>query len=114
MEREEADDDKNNNLVLADISNAPGNARPSHNIVIERYVSLLTERRGRRVPQALSLSQMSDLSVPSVVLTPDSPTHQHSLPARTVKTLYIYTPDQTKLETTVIERDDVFFPPESD
>ena len=96
MEREEADDDKNNNLVLADISNAPGNARPSHNIVIERYLSLLTERRGRRVPQALSLSQMSDSSVPSVVLTPDSPPH-HSLPARTVKTLY--TPDQTKLET---------------
>ena len=125
MEGEEADDDENNNLVLRDISNAPGNARrvtlvmwrlpprhrPSHNIVTERYLSLLTERRGRRVPQALSLSQMSDLSVPSVVLTPDSPPHQHSPPARTVKTLY--TPDQTKLETTIIERDDVFFPPES-
>ena len=54
---------------------------------------------------------MSDLCVQGVVLTPDSPPHQHSPPARTVKTLY--TPDQTKLETTVIQRDDVFFPLES-
>ena len=46
-----------------------------------------------------------------MVLTPDSPPQLHSPPARKVKTLY--TPDNTKLETTVIEREDVFFPPES-
>ena len=49
--------------------------------------------------------------MPTVVLTPDSPPQQHSPASRKVKTLY--TPDQTKVETTVIERDHVFFPPES-
>ena len=50
-------------------------------------------------------------TIPTVVLTPDSPPQQHSPASRKVKTLY--TPDQSKVETTVIERDDVFFPPES-
>ena len=74
-------------------------------------------RSRRTVPQALSLTETSVSSgdtpagVPTVVLTPDSPPQLHSPPARKVKTLY--TPDQTKLETTVIEREDVFFPPES-
>ena len=47
-----------------------------------------------------------------MVLTPDSPPQQHSPASRKVRTL-LYTPDQTKVETTLIERDDVFFPPES-
>ena len=47
-----------------------------------------------------------------MVLTPDSPPQQHSPASRKVRTL-LYTPDQSKVETTVIEREDVFFPPES-
>ena len=80
-------------------------------------LSLADMRARRAVPQALSLTETSGSSgdtpagVPTVVLTPDSPPQLHSPPARKVKTLY--TPDQTKLETTVIEREDVFFPPES-
>ena len=80
-------------------------------------LSLADMRVRRTVPQALSLTETSVSSgdtpagVPTVVLTPDSPPQLHSPPARKVKTLY--TPDQTKLETTVIEREDVFFPPES-
>ena len=49
-----------------------------------------------------------------MVLTPDSPPQQHSpAPAGRKVTTLLYTPDQSKVETTVIEREDVFFPPES-
>ena len=110
-------DDENNNLVLRDISNAPGRSR--YICVFLNFISkyFLTERRARPLPRPLCLSQISDgggeglETIPTVVLTPDSPPQQHSPASRKVKTLY--TPDQTKVETTVIERDHVFFPPES-
>jgi len=89
-------DDENNNRLIRNAVNVPD---PIKNIKV----------RKKNLPKPLSLSQVSDNleSIPTVVLTPDSPPTDSPSGTRKVQTLY--TPDESKVETTIIESGDLFF-----
>jgi len=89
-------DDENNNRLVQDTVGIPDenkNVNP----------------RKKSLPRPLSLSYVPDSLdfIPTVVLTPDSPPQDSPSGSRTVHTLY--TPDDSKVETTIIESKDVFF-----
>ena len=93
-------DDENNNRLIRDTVNVPD---PNKNVTV----------RKKTLPKPLSFSQVSDNLdlIPTVVLTPDSPPQDSPAGTRKVQTLY--TPDESKVETTIIESGDLFFPSDS-
>jgi len=93
-------DDENNNRLLRETVSVPDS---NQNVKIRKKV----------LPRPLSFSHVSDNldSIPTVVLTPDSPPQDSPAGTRKVQTLY--TPDESKVETTIIESEDLFFPSSS-
>eukprot|EP00092_Neocalanus_flemingeri_P026922 GFUD01029182.1.p1 GENE.GFUD01029182.1~~GFUD01029182.1.p1 ORF type:complete len:807 (-),score=69.72 GFUD01029182.1:150-2570(-) len=89
-------DDENNNRLICDTVNVP------------EVIKNVTVRK-KTLPSPLSLSHVSDTLdfIPTVVLTPDSPPQDSPSGTRKVQTLY--TPDESKVETTIIESGDLFF-----
>jgi len=94
-------DDENNNRLV----NVAGDAD-------EPDTKKNVSTKKKTLPRPLSISQSPDALdfIPTVVLTPDSPP-QDSTGTRTVKTLY--TPNESKIETTIIESEDLFFSSET-
>jgi len=93
-DRTEIDDENNNRIEDAtDLHDQNKNVPP----------------RKKVLPHPLSLSRVPDNHdfIPTVVLTPDSPPQDSPAGSRTVHTLY--TPDDSKVETTIIESEDIFF-----
>jgi len=89
--------DENNNQIPRNISISSGSCKKS----FQRPEPLILQR------EQVSAGGHVD-TIPTVVLTPDSPPQHSPTELRTVQTLY--TPTDAKVEATVIQTEDVFFP----